>query len=39
MPVDYNLHEAVMTAPVEDEKQDNTVLDVLEVRLHVSAKR
>jgi molecular chaperone GrpE len=31
VPVDYNIHEAVMTAPVEDEKQDNTVLDVLEV--------
>ena len=26
VPVDYNLHEAVMTQPVEDEGQDNTVL-------------
>jgi molecular chaperone GrpE len=29
--VDYNLHEAVMTAPVEDREQDHTVLEILEV--------
>ena len=31
IPVDYNLHEAVMTQPVEDEDQDHTVVEVLEV--------
>lgn len=31
VPVDYNLHEAVLTEPVEDPERDQTVLQVLEV--------
>ncbi|HUU26365.1 MAG TPA: nucleotide exchange factor GrpE [archaeon] len=31
VPVDYDLHEAVLTQPVEDRKEDQTVKQVLEV--------
>lgn len=38
VPVDYELHEAVMTEPVEDEEQDQTVLQVLEVGYRIGEK-
>ncbi len=31
VPVDYNLHHGMMNQPVEDEKQDQTVIEILEV--------
>lgn len=37
-PVDYNLHEAVLTEPVEDKKKDHTVLQVLEIGYRIGEK-
>ncbi|MBW7996051.1 MAG: nucleotide exchange factor GrpE [Candidatus Glassbacteria bacterium] len=38
VPVDYNLHEAVMTEPVDDEKQDQAVVEILEVGYKIGDK-
>jgi molecular chaperone GrpE len=38
VPVDYNLHEAVLTEPVKDKEKDHTVLQVLEVGYRIGDK-
>jgi len=38
VPVDYNLHEGVMTQPVDDEKQDQTVIEILEVGYRIDER-
>ena len=38
VPVDYNLHEAVLTEVVKDKEKDHTVLQVLEVGYRIGDK-
>lgn len=38
VPVDYNLHHGLMTQPVDDEKQDQTVVEILEVGYKIGDK-
>jgi len=38
VPVDYNLHEAVLTEPVKEREKDHTVLQVLEVGYRIGDK-
>jgi molecular chaperone GrpE len=38
VPVDYSLHEGVMTQPVDDEKQDQTVIEILEVGYRIDER-
>lgn len=38
VPVDYNLHEAVLTEPVKDKRKDHTVLQVLEIGYRIGDK-
>ena len=38
VPVDYNLHQGLMTEPVDDERQDQTVVEILEVGYRIGDK-
>lgn len=38
VPVDYNLHEAVLTEPVKEKEKDHTVVQVLEVGYRIGDK-
>ncbi|OGF98134.1 MAG: nucleotide exchange factor GrpE [Candidatus Glassbacteria bacterium GWA2_58_10] len=38
VPVDYNIHEAVLTQPVENKDQDHTVVQILEVGYRIGDK-
>ncbi len=38
VPVDYNLHQGLMTQPVDDRKQDQSVVEILEVGYKIGDK-
>ncbi len=38
VPVDYNLHQGLMTQPVDDEQQDQSVVEILEVGYKIGDK-